>query len=246
MCWRLSRKRDRGTFRAGWRRPARRSDDPFRWGPNLMRRIALFCLCLAVSGCGYNTWWNPPFGSGTNPNMPVGDSENMRRVAGQQVVVPALTPEPGDIWPGAVVQAPTLEDLEQQGQTGAPEQPVPGSPQFQQQQQPGAQQPPYTPPPPATRGSSSPPLPSNQPGPPGKAPATANAPAMTTVQPPAQNPSGQVYQTQKGPAVTNGGTSGYQTLTTPGGGSAIVIPNGNGTSTVIHSDGTIETVPTPR
>jgi hypothetical protein len=55
-----------------------------------------------------------------------------------------------------------------------------------------------------------------------------------------------VYQTQKGPAVTNGGTSGYQTLTTPGGGSAIVIPNGNGTSTVIHSDGTIETVPTPR
>jgi hypothetical protein len=25
-----------------------------------------------------------------------------------------------------------------------------------------------------------------------------------------------------------------------------VIPNGNGTSTIIHSDGAIETVPTPR
>ena len=42
------------------------------------------------------------------------------------------------------------------------------------------------------------------------------------------------------PAVT------AQTTTTPGGGSAIIVPNGNGTSTIIHSDGRIETVPTPR
>ena len=46
--------------------------------------------------------------------------------------------------------------------------------------------------------------------------------------------------------MTNGGTGGYQTTTTPGGGSSIIVPNGNGTSTIIHSDGTIETVPTPR
>ena len=46
--------------------------------------------------------------------------------------------------------------------------------------------------------------------------------------------------------MTNGGTSGYQTLTEPGGGSAVVVPNGNGTSTIIHSDGRIETVPTPK
>ena len=71
-------------------------------------------------------------------------------------------------------------------------------------------------------------------------------PAPTNTTPPAQNPAGQVYQTQHGPGVTSGGSSGYQTLTTPGGGSAIVVPNGNGTSTIIHSDGTIETVPTPR
>jgi hypothetical protein len=55
-----------------------------------------------------------------------------------------------------------------------------------------------------------------------------------------------VYPTQNGPAVTGGGGTGYQTTTTPGGGSAIIVPNGNGTSTVIHSNGTIETVPTPR
>jgi hypothetical protein len=66
------------------------------------------------------------------------------------------------------------------------------------------------------------------------------------VPPPARNPAGQIYETPGGAAVTNGGTSGYQTTTTPGGGSSIVVPNGNGTSTIIHSNGTIETVPTPR
>ena len=45
--------------------------------------------------------------------------------------------------------------------------------------------------------------------------------------------------------MTSGGTGGYQTLTTPQG-QAIVVPNGNGTSTVIHPDGTVETIPTPR
>ena len=65
-----------------------------------MRRIAFTCLCLALPGCGYNTWWNPPFTSGSNPNFPAGDSENMRRVTGEQVDSPMLTPEPGDIWPG--------------------------------------------------------------------------------------------------------------------------------------------------
>jgi hypothetical protein len=56
---------------------------------------------------------------------------------------------------------------------------------------------------------------------------------------------GQVVQTPGGPGVTSGGTSGYQTLTMPGGGTAIVVPNGNGTSTIIKSDGTIQTIPTP-
>ena len=55
-----------------------------------------------------------------------------------------------------------------------------------------------------------------------------------------------MIQTPGGPAVTTGGGPGYQTTTTPGGGQAIVVPNGNGTSTVIHSDGRIETIPTPK
>ena len=236
---RLSLMHYGGTFPAGWRGPARRYQ-PFRWGPLLMRRFALLFLCTALSACGYNTWWNPPFTTGFNPNMPPGDSVNLRRVTGEQVNVQPLTPEPGDIWPGPLPPEPTLQELEQQGETGQPERPVPGSPQFQGTQ---PAQPPYTPPPPATRGSSTPPTP-NQPGL-SKLP-NPTPPAQTKTAPPAPNPGSQVYQTQHGPAVTNGGTSGYQTLTTPGGGSAIVIPNGNGTSTIIHSDGTIETVPTPR
>ena len=50
----------------------------------------------------------------------------------------------------------------------------------------------------------------------------------------------------QGLGVTTGGTAKYQTIVTPGGGQSIVVPNGNGTSTVIHPDGTVETVPTPK
>src|SRR5690349_25099900 len=101
-------------------RPAR-FDASTRWEPCLMRRIAFACLCLALSGCGYNTWWNSPFSSGSNPNAPVGDSENMRRVMGVGVEAPPLTPEPGDIWPGPLPPTPTLQDLEAQGLQPAPE-----------------------------------------------------------------------------------------------------------------------------
>lgn len=196
-----------------------------------MQRIALACLCLALSGCGFNTWWNPPFTTGVNPNMPASDSENMRRVMGQDVEAPMLTPEPGNVWPGPLPPEPTLQDLQQQaGQT------APRSPDYRVQ-------PPNVPPPLPNRGSSTPPG-SNQPG---LAPLPApSAPQATNPTPPARNPAGQVIPTDRGPAVTNGGTSSYQTTTTPGGGSAIVVPNGNGTSTIIHSDGRIETVPTPR
>jgi hypothetical protein len=37
-----------------------------------------------------------------------------------------------------------------------------------------------------------------------------------------------------------------QTYTAPGGGMGIVVPNGNGTSTLIAPDGTVTTVPNPR
>jgi hypothetical protein len=198
-----------------------------------MQRIVLACLCLALSGCGYNTWWNPPFTTGSNPNFPAGDSENMRRVMGEQVDAPVLTTEPGDVWPGPLPPEPTLQDLQQQA----------GQAPLSERAMPGSSQPPSLPPPLPSRGSSTPP-PTSQPAPP--PPPRSGAPQATIPPQAPPNAAGQVLPTQRGPAVTNGGTSSYQTTTTPGGGSAIVVPNGNGTSTIIHSDGTIETVPTPR
>lgn len=203
-----------------------------------MRRIALLLIPLALAGCGSKTWWNPPFTTGSNPNAPAGDSENMLRARGVDAATTPLLPEPGDIWPGPLPPAPTLQDLEQQGQMTQPEQPVPGSPLSR-----GAA--PYPSPQPST-GSSTPPDLMNQPPPvtPQTAPPRSSykTPAAAG---PGRQPAGQVYQTPNGPAVTNGGGPGYQTTTTPGGGSSIIVPNGNGTSTIIHSDGRIETVPTP-
>jgi len=209
-----------------------------------MRRFALLCLALMLAGCGYQTWWNVPFtGGGRQPYAPTGDAENLLRAKGEPVEVTPLNPQAGDVWPGPLPPTPTLQELEQSGalQTG-PEQPVPGSPLNRGTGQNQEQMPAL--PPEVTHGSSTPPgsnqprlapLPRQQPMPP--------LPSTTMPAPPAP---GQVVPLQNGPGVTTGGTQGYQTMTLPGGGSAIVVPNGNGTSTVIKPDGSIETIPTPK
>lgn len=212
------------------------------WGPFFMRRFASLGVVLLLSGCGYSTWWNPPFVNVSNSHLPRGDSENMRRAMGQTISPAPLQPEPGDIWPGPVKPEPTLQELEQSGSlTPGPEKPVVGSPMSL-----GAGPPAQAPsvPPQAAQGSSTPP-PSNQAGvvqpPPAHAP-RESAPAA----PMPRQPGGQIVDTPSGPGVTTGGGAGYQTMTLPGGGSAIVVPNGNGTSTVIKPDGTMETIPTPK
>jgi hypothetical protein len=129
------------------------------------------------------------------------------------------------VWPGPIQPPPTLQDLETQ--SGQPTQPLPPV------------------------GSSTPPMPSSvpiMPSLPSQAP-SASLPGQSSVTgfPSAQTPRpGQVVPTNQGLGVTTGGTSKYQTIVTPGGGQSIVVPNGNGTSTVIHPDGTVETVPTPK
>jgi hypothetical protein len=205
-----------------------------------MRRIALLALALSLSGCGYNTWWNPPFTGGYNPNQPAGDSENLLRARGQQAAEPTLRTEAGDIWPGPLPPAPTLKDLvSDQNVTTRPEAPVPGSPLNR-----GTA--PVPSPNPST-GSSTPPAASSG----GVVTPRPAPPTATYAQPPAAPPArpstGQIIQTPQGPAVTTGGGPGYQTINPPnGGGQSIVVPNGNGTSTVIHPDGRIETIPTPK
>jgi hypothetical protein len=191
-----------------------------------MRHIVFLGLLLTLTGCGgeYSTWSELPFTTGTNPHFPAGDSENLRRAMGEPANAEPLTPEPGDVWPGPIKPPPTLQDLE--SQTGQTEQPMPPV------------------------GSSTPPG-SNQPGLPplpSAAPPTIlpSQSGVTGVPNAATPPAGSVYQTNRGPAVSTGGTNSYQTITTPGEGQSIVVPNGNGTSTIIHPNGTVETVPTPK
>jgi hypothetical protein len=204
-----------------------------------MWRIALLSLALTLSGCGYQTWWNPPLSGGYNPNQPISDSENMRRVMGDATPAEPLLTEPGDIWPGPLPPAPTLKDLETTGGvTSQPEAPVPGSPLSR-----GVAPPMLSPAP--SQGSSTPPG-NSQPGLPAPRVAPPLSSYATPVTPQPRGPGGQVIQTPRGPNVVTGGGPGYQTTIAPGGGQSIVVPNGNGTSTVIHADGRIETVPTPK
>lgn len=190
-----------------------------------MRRPALLpgLVCLALAGCGLHV--HPPFVAGADPHRPGGDSETMQRVEGRAPVVAPLRQAAGNVWPGPVQAEPTLETMEQE-QLQLPNQPEP-------------------PPLPAERGSSGPPasalpaLPAIPPVPHvAGTPAPAPAPAPGRPTPP--------FPVKGGMAVPSGGTSAYQTVTLPDGTTGIVVPNGNGTSTIIRPNGTVETVPTPK
>jgi hypothetical protein len=204
-----------------------------------MRRVAtvgpLLGLILTLGGCsGFGQFLSDTHSFQGNPNMPPGDSDNMRRAKGMDIAVQPLTPEPGNIWPPPAGPMPTLMDLEKQSNAGNPTLPPASAV--------------------VTRGSGTPPLPT-QPGYGGRLPsmpsggigaeAPATLPGATTL-PSMQPPRAPLtYPTTPVPSVTTGSGPGYSTITSPRG-QSIVVPNGNGTSTIIHPDGTVETVPTPK
>lgn len=205
-----------------------------------MRRLTpLLLLCGLTSCTGFGEFLDHAFSlPGTDPNIPMADSENVRRALGVSPEIRPLETEPGNVWPKFNTPEPTLADIEnnpgRENQRGFPPTTVPG-------EQPGL--PAHRQPRPATRGSSTPPG-SNQPGLP-----TLTAPGPIAPPPPVSSappPPGGVVPTPEGPAVITGGTRGYRQLNTPRGPGAIVVPNGNGTSTVINPDGTVQTIPTPR
>ncbi len=198
-----------------------------------MRRIALLGLCLLASGCG--EYASSPFdgfggfladthGLQSGPNSPIGDSDIMRRVRGQPELSPPLLPEPGNVWPGPIEPSPTLQDIERENPDST--------------LQPGATM--SLPGP--TRGSSTPPS-LTQPGQPGLTVPRTPGPSPTPPSQPA--PPSPTIQTPNGAAPLNSGGA-VQTYVDPRGGTGLVVPNGNGTSTLIGPDGTVQTVPTPR
>lgn len=203
-----------------------------------MRRIALLGLALLLPGCsGFDTFFGDTHTFLVNPNRPIGDSENMRRVRAEAVDEAPLQPEPGNVWPGPAPQEPTLADLERQNGEGATA-PLPNGPSMSvvpplEQQQPRS---------PGRRGSSTPP-PETQPG---LATPTPQGVLPRPGRPPAPQAGSRTYLTPHGPMVGTP-SGGIDTLTAPNGGSGgIAVPNGNGTTTIIAPDGSITTVPTPK
>jgi len=189
---------------------------------------------LLLAGCQYAG--NPFAGFGgfigdthtfnSNPNRAVGNSVNARRVMGKDVAVQPLLPEPGDVWPAPAPPEPTLSDIEREQRE---EYPPPG-------QQPPAVHPQPRPTPP---GSSTPPM-SNQPAP----ALPSGTPAVQLPETPKIHVPPPTVETPRGPVVPNPG-NGMRTFNAPGGGQGIIIPNGNGTSTVIGPDGSVTTIQTP-
>lgn len=204
-----------------------------------MRRTALLASVFFLSGCtGFGTFLDHTFSvPGTNLNVPMADSENVRRALGEPSDVTPLAAEPGNVWPAPQPPEPTLADIQQQPGTenarGFPPTTTPGA----EPNYPAGRQP-------RPRGSSTPPGSIPQNGNPALLAPNGPAPPRSDVRGP--GPQGSVVHTPEGPAVDAGGTSSYRQLTTPRGPGAIMVPNGNGTSTIINTDGTIQTVPTPR
>ena len=190
-----------------------------------MRRSALSTFVLVsaglLSGCtgtgvffDHTTQW-----FGRNPNTPAGSSETFLRIRGEPVDIPALVPESGNVWPENTKPDMTLQDVEKQ--------------QNDEIRKNGGQ-------PPPTAGT-------------GPNPAINRANQADQGLPPPQNPppaprQRSVVPTPGGPSLDVGGGTGrgYRNLQAPPspGGGGILVPNGNGTSTLIGPDGSVQTVPT--
>ena len=194
-----------------------------------MRRVALIGLCsLSLTGCAFHAWDKPPFFAGSDPYAPSGDAENMRRARGQAIAVQPLSPATGNLWPGPIQPTPSLADLVKQENGGHLPQlrPLPGQPTA-----------PLVPPPQGNVAVTPSPTPELPYVPPVPNVATPSGPA------PVPPPTASTVQTPEGPAVTSGGTGAFSTVTMPNGQTGIVVPNGNGTSTIIMSNGQVQTIP---
>ena len=196
----------------------------------MMRRLATLGLVLLLPACDYVG--NPVDGGGgfvkntfslsSSPNRPQSDMPNMQRVTGRPMDIEPLLPEPGNVWPGPLPPAKTLADL--QREAGAPLGGVEADPRV----------------PLPRSGSSSMPVP-----PPALAPLPRpGTPAPQPLTPPRSGAG--MLQTPAGPAMTTVNQNGTQTFTLPSGITGMVINNGNGTATLMGSDGSTLIAPMSR
>ncbi len=199
---------------------------------------------MALGGCHYAA--NPlagagPFVAETHTfhrvdNEAASPQETMRRAQGYAVSIDPLLPEPGNVWPGPVPPDKSLTDIEkeQNNEQQQIDQANPAPPATN-----GGRRPP--------RGSSTPPgsvqtEPAPEPVPQPGIPPLA-LPPVSTAPSPLITPSGPLI-----PNRNNGSGIGTGTGIGPGGvpGQSILVPNGNGTTTVIGPDGSTSVVPNAR
>jgi hypothetical protein len=184
-------------------------------------RLVLLAPALLLSACSGSGFWRYERDSftlpGANPNRPVGSAENFQRAQHKPVAEPApMLTEAGDIWPPPSTPVPTLKDLQKQ-QTA----------EINGASNPGG----------SAALAPLPPLPSL----PGYeiSPQDVGNPAPPLIYP------GSVVPTPHG-RVPIGADQGYKPPVGAGANGNIIVPNGNGTSTVISPTGQVTTIPTPK
>ncbi len=222
-----------------------------------MRRTVWLATALLLTGCAgsgfYRFVGDTASVPGANPNRPYGAAETTRKIEGDQSTPPPILTEPGNIWPGPPPPQPSLADIERQqnnefsNQPGANAPSSPGSSASQQEKALRTYPRGNAPKRPYEKGSSTPPG-NNEPGLSGLArPGVETNPSLPPVAP---DRTGQpVAIPGVGNGTDTGGSTGYRTLNgnvpgvAPG---SIMVPNGNGTSTVIGPGGAVSTIPTPK
>lgn len=202
----------------------------------MIRSGAFLGLLLLLGGCsGFGGFLGSTFSPSGDPDRPIGTAENIQRANGAPVVsVTPITTQPGDVWPGQIKPLPSIADIAktmpETGEIPTTLPPMPGN---------------LTPPAPLPQRFPAPavaPPGAAQPAP--GAPSTTGAPQASQFQPSVNI--GTTITTSRGPEKISGGTGNFLTLTTSGGQyGGILVPNGNGTSTIIRPDGSVETVKTP-
>ncbi len=188
-----------------------------------MRRSALLGTLLLLSGCsGLGHFFQDTVRvPGQNPNATTGVSENLLRSRGEKPSEDAILPQDGNVWPGPPQPLPTLSDVTRSGGQNAGDLlggtggtlPRGGSMSLGEQTQ--------------IHGGA----PTNESG-------FSGGSLSDSVPDPAVR-----FRAQH-PEAPNGGNNGGAGSggAGAGAGSNIVIPNGDGTSTVISPDGTVKTV----
>lgn len=200
--------------------------------PFAHRSVLPASLSLLLSGCagsGFGGFVHNTFTTGGDQRRPQEVSENVARANGAAPKVTPITSAPGNVWPGEIKPLPSLADIAKTLPTG--ETPPPSLPPTT------VPSPGRTPPAGLTTPETNPAVPSGR--------GASAAPGANAEKP--NVPTGTVVTTSRGPEKVSGGTGNFLTLTGPGGQYAgIMVPNGNGTSTIIRPGGAVETVPTPK